>query len=87
MPSELVLSTHLPTLEGWTADLAVGLWLVVPTAGFEPTRVDLTRTREISKNHIALLYPLEVTNPKKAHATENTLKVSSDFNIKHAPFT
>ena len=40
-PSELLLSTHLPTSEGWTAELTVGLWLVVPTTGFEPTRVDL----------------------------------------------
>ena len=36
VPSELLLSTHLPTSEGWTAELAVGLWLVVPTTGFEP---------------------------------------------------
>ena len=41
MPSELFLSTHSPTSEGWTAELAVGLWLVVPTTGFEPIRVDL----------------------------------------------
>ena len=27
--SELLLSTHLPTSEGWTAALTVGLWLVV----------------------------------------------------------
>ena len=24
--SELLLSTHLPTSEGWTAELTVGLW-------------------------------------------------------------
>ena len=41
VPSELLLSTHSPTSEGWTAELAVGLWLVVPTTGIEPTRVDL----------------------------------------------
>ena len=41
VPSELLLSTHLPTLEGWTADLTAGLWLVVPTTAFEPTQVDL----------------------------------------------
>ena len=29
--------------EGWTAELAVGLWFIVPTTGFEPTRVDPTR--------------------------------------------
>ena len=28
MPSELPLSTNLPTLEGWTAELAAGLWFV-----------------------------------------------------------
>ena len=39
--SELLLSTHLPTSEGWTAELTVGLWLVVPTTGFEPTLADL----------------------------------------------
>ena len=36
LPSESLLSTHLPTSEGWTAELTVGLWLVVPTTGFEP---------------------------------------------------
>ena len=41
VPSELLLSTHLPTSEGWTAELAVGLWLVVSTTGFEPNQVDL----------------------------------------------
>ena len=39
VPSELLLSTHLPASEGWTAELAVGLWLVAPTTG--STRVDL----------------------------------------------
>ena len=43
VPSELLLSTHLPTSEGLTAELTVGLWLVVPTTGFEPTRVDMIR--------------------------------------------
>ena len=41
LPLESLLSTHLATSEGWTAELTVGLWLVVPTTGFEPTRVDL----------------------------------------------
>ena len=41
--SELLLSTHLPTSEGWTAELTVGLWLVVPTVGLEPSTEDLTR--------------------------------------------
>ena len=39
--SELLLSTHLSTSEGWTAELTVGLWFVIPMTGFEPTRVDL----------------------------------------------
>ena len=30
VPSELLLSTHLSTSEGWTAELTIGLWLVVP---------------------------------------------------------
>ena len=29
VPSELLLSTHLPTSEGWTAELTVDCWLVV----------------------------------------------------------
>ena len=29
MPSELLLSSHSPTLEGSAAELTVGLWLVV----------------------------------------------------------
>ena len=41
LPSELLLSTHLPTSERWTAELTVGLYVVVPTTGFEPARVDL----------------------------------------------
>ena len=52
MTSELLLSTHLPTSEGWTAELVFGLWLVVPTKGFEPTtRVDLTRSKTLRLNH------------------------------------
>ena len=39
--SELLLSAHLPTSEGWTAELTVCLWLVVPMTGFESMRVDL----------------------------------------------
>ena len=37
------MSSQLLTTEGWTAELNVGLWLVAPTTGFEPMRVDLTR--------------------------------------------
>ena len=35
---------------GWIAELAVGIWLVVPTAGFEHTRVDLTRFETLRTN-------------------------------------
>ena len=53
MPSELPLSTHLPTLEGWIAELAVGLWFIVSVMGFEPTRVDPTRFETLYLNHSA----------------------------------
>ena len=53
VPSELLLSTHLPTSEGWTAELTVGLWLVVTTTGFEPTGVDLTRFEALHHNYSA----------------------------------
>ena len=48
VPSELLLSTHLPTSEGWTAELTVGLCLVVSMTGFEPTQVHLARFCNIS---------------------------------------
>ena len=41
VPSELLLSAHSSTSEGWTAELTAGLWLMVPMTGFEPTRVGL----------------------------------------------
>ena len=44
LPSELLLRTHLPTSEGCTAELAVGLWLVVPTTGI---RTHASRPRMI----------------------------------------
>ena len=53
VPSELLLSTHLPTLRGWTAELTVGLWLVVPTTGFEPKQLDLTRFETLRLDHLA----------------------------------
>ena len=37
VPSELLLSTHLPTSEGWTAELTVGLWPVALMTGFKPS--------------------------------------------------
>ena len=43
LSSELLLSTHLLTSEGCIAELTVGLSLMVPTTGFESTRVDLTK--------------------------------------------
>ena len=51
LPSELLLSAHLPTSEGWTAELTVGLWFVIPTAGFEHTQGDLTRFETLRLNH------------------------------------
>ena len=53
VPSELSPNTHLPTSEEWTAKLTVGLWLVVPTIGFEHTRVDPTRFETLRLNHLA----------------------------------
>ena len=41
VPSELLLRTHLPTSEGWKAELTVGWWLVVPMTVFESTQEDL----------------------------------------------
>ena len=40
--SELLLSTHLPTSEGWTAELTVDCGKMVPTVGLEPRTEDLT---------------------------------------------
>ena len=54
VPSELLLSTHLPTSEGWTAELIVGLWLVAPTTGLEPTRADFTRFETQRLNHLTV---------------------------------
>ena len=70
MPSELPSSTHLPTSEGWKAELAVGLWLVVPTTGLEPTRVDSTKFETLRLNHSAT--PLSPT--VFAFSLENALK-------------
>ena len=62
--SDLLLSTHLPTSEGWTVDLTVGLWLVVPTTGFGPTQIDLNDLKDctltIRPHHhsvVTLTYP------------------------------
>ena len=53
VPSELLLNTHLLTSEGWTAELTVDLWFVIPTTGFEPTQGDLTRFETLRLNHSA----------------------------------
>ena len=53
VPSELPLSIHLPTSEGWTAVLAVSLWFLVPTTGFEPTRGDPIRFETLGRSHSA----------------------------------
>ena len=41
--SELPLSTHLLTSEGWTADMAAGLWIIMSGTGFDPTWLYPTR--------------------------------------------
>ena len=84
VPSKILLSTHLPTTEGWTAELTVGLWLVVPTTGFEPTRVDLTRFETLRLNHSAT--PISFTrsfskNEKKPFSKTNGIRLS------HRPMT
>ena len=53
VPSELLLSTHLPISEGWAAEFIVGLWFVIPTTGFEPTQGDLTELETLRLNHSA----------------------------------
>ena len=53
MPSDLPLGSHLPTPEGWTAELAASLWFVVLAMGFEPTRVEPTRFQTLRLNHTA----------------------------------
>ena len=54
MPSELPPSDHLPTSNGWTAELAVGLRFVVPTTGFE-THADPIRFETLRFNHSVTL--------------------------------
>ena len=51
VPLELPPSTHLPTSEGWKAQLVLGLWLVVPTIGFEPTQIDPARFETLCLSH------------------------------------
>ena len=53
VPSELPLSTHLPTSEGWTAELAAGLWFAESATGFEPTRVYPIRFETLHLIHSA----------------------------------
>ena len=55
--SEFLLSTHLSTSEGWTAELTVVLWFAIPTTGFEPTQADLTRFETLCLNHSATRPP------------------------------
>ena len=62
LPSELPLSTHLPTLEGWTAELAAGLWLAGSAKGFDPTRVYPARFETLRLIHL-------VTPPRHAVLT------------------
>ena len=53
MPSELPLSTHLPTSEGWTAEVVSGLWLAESATALEPTRVKPTRFETLRLMHSA----------------------------------
>ena len=54
MASPLVtLSTRLSASKRWTAELTVGLWLIAPTTGLEPTRVDLERFETLRLSHSA----------------------------------
>ena len=50
VPSEFLLSTHLPASEGWTAELTVGLWSVVPMTGIRThaSRPSMIRTGRLS---------------------------------------
>ena len=75
LPSELPLSTHLPTSEGWTAESTVGLWLAVPTMGFEPMRVDLIRFETLRLNHSAT--PSCVL--PKTHGCERSGRIGEGF--------
>ena len=72
VPSEIPLSTHLPTLEGWTAEMAAGLWLAESVTGFEstwvyPTRFETLRLIHSAKppsNYSILQCPLSILFPK-----------------------
>ena len=74
MPSELLLSPRLPTLEGWTAELAAGLWLLVPTMGFEPTREDPTRTPLVGSCHPLVRCLMSHLFPRKSDSSLSTQK-------------
>ena len=50
-PMNYLLSTHLLTLEGWTAELAFGLWLRVLTMQTKPTQVNPTGFESLRLYH------------------------------------
>ena len=58
--SELSLRTRLPMSEGWTAELTVGLWLMVPMMRFKHRREDWTRFKTLYLNDLAT--PLQMLN-------------------------
>lgn len=69
VPSDALLSTHLQTSEGWTGELAVSFWLVIPTMGFEPMGVDLTRLETLRLNDSAT--PLIATSASHPRTSYN----------------
>ena len=53
VPSELPLSTNLPTSAGGTDELAAALWFLVSPTGFEHTRTDPIRLEILRLIHLA----------------------------------
>ena len=56
MPSEIPLSTHLLTSEGWATEVSAVLELAlarIPVMEFKPTRVGPTRCETLRLNHLA----------------------------------
>ena len=63
MPSELPPSSHIPTSEEWTAELAAGLCFAVSATGFETMWVDPTGFETLRLNHLATP-PVETEHTK-----------------------
>ena len=71
-PSELLLRTHLPTLEGWTVDVAAGLCFAVPMKELEPTWADPTTFKTLHVKHLA-------TPPGLRALSKTMLKCSAGY--------